>query len=607
MHRELVLILILAVLTVLLGIGGYRMTTGGLSSGSSASTEREQMPAEVLELTSPSVIAAGDGSGVFFLIDQEEADAESDGSGHSGTVWTDIMSAMQDFLSGRTKSTAIGESEYAEIAAGSTVEAVFSCALPFEEFMEYHELKSPGGTEIGSVSRITFSAAEGGTICVYDGKEEKYYRITSRKHTESLTGDLIDGIRTSAEKNATAENRRYASGGVWYGGESLLPSAADPAEHNTESAESGTSREKNSLSADSPAAAASTAEEAEAETRNVPAALEFTPEYDPVSKDSVSRLEEVFFPKGMDFIQKLEHPDGSLTYMYGTTEKVLKVEADGGFTFSTEKKGSRWKPDFYSALSGAVKYIKKKGGWPGGSGEVTVRLTSAEPIEKKSDALVSYSSSGWRFIFGLEVLGLPLVYDEEDEIQMYVDVYGSGVTEYHRDLPELAGSYSSGGGQAAAGSNAQNSTSSEQLAAASGGESASPSVQQAEALSLEKVIKADSAVLLTALADRGMKLEKMTAEELEAAILEQITSADLQFLRIKDQSAASSAEGSRASSEKGSSPGSSGSSPAPGVRNSGKQGGSAAAGWKLHPAWKIRLNEKVFLFDAVTGQLLQSS
>lgn len=607
-RREFVLILVLAAVTVLLGICGYRLTAGGFSFGNSASGEPAEMAAEVAELTSPSVIAAGQGDGVYLLLDQQEKmTADSGGSSVSGTAWRIIRSTLGDFLSGRTRAALIGKSDYAEIAAGGTLEAVFSCDLPFDEFMEYNELKTPGGAGITSFCRITLSAADGGTVCFYDGREDRYYRVTSRKDSDSLTGEWIDSIRAAAEEKASAADRRRAADGVWYGKETLLPALSDASGQSAEAAEAAGPSSGSSAVSDGAAAAKKEEAGNDAAGGIVPASGDFTPEYDAADRESVSRLEEIFFPQGMDFIQKLEHPDGSLTYMYGTTEKVLKVEANGGFTFSSEKKGSRWTPGFYPALSKAVSYINKKGGWPGAPDGVEVRLLSADPIERESESLIRYKSSGWRFTFGLEVLGLPLVYEEDDEIQMYIDVYGSGVTEYHRDLPALTGASASGSQTAGAASQSLNSTSSETTAAASGEESASPSVQQAEALSLEKVIRADSAVLLTALADKGTDLEKMTAEELEAMILGQISAADLLFLRIRDQSTVSSTGNSRVSSGSGLSPGSSGSSPAAGDRDRENSSGTTADDWDLIPAWKITLNKKVFQFDAVTGKLLQNS
>ena len=96
-RRELVLILVLAAVTVLLGICGYRLTAGGFSFGDSSSGEPVEMAAEVAELTSPTVIAAGQGDGAYLLLDQQEKMTADSASSLSSATYS--ASALPESVS----------------------------------------------------------------------------------------------------------------------------------------------------------------------------------------------------------------------------------------------------------------------------------------------------------------------------------------------------------------------------------------------------------------------------------------------------------------------------------------------------------------------------
>lgn len=581
--REILLAVILAAVMILVGMFAFQLRSGGVNRIAGIQTDQkdDQIGLLVQELLSPMETAVGDGKGKCYLMSAE--DVVTAGSFRKKSPEYVITSVMKDFFSKEIRSKKVSKKQYSKEASGRSMILEYSCSLPFELFLQNYELENPQGDPVSSVSSVIMIAENGGTLYLYDGEQNSWYRLAGKETDAVITDQFLKELTVSAKKNDGTRETTMISGKAWSGAGNLLP---------TEKKSDSRDKAGNKPGSYAPAVSAES--------------LLFTPEYNPMETKAVRKLEQIFFPQGLDFIQNVARSDGARTYMYGSMETMLQIDSGGSLSFRQDLRESKGTPDLYGCLRNAVRYIRKHGGWPAQQDGVSVRLVKIRSMKADSGK----KTEGYQFTFELDVQGMPLVY--ESGKQMSIVIGENGVFEYYRDLPDLTVSGGTQNDRTSAesaskdsGQKKQNTTSADSSFAGTGGKSAFVPVWEAKRMSLQEVIKADSDQLKTALAHKGTKTSKMSTEELQEEILNEISSAELQLLRTENAGQTFTAEGLTGSSGKNISSGRSGSRST--VNNKDQKDKENAAAFKrgLVPVWRICIGKKVFLISAQNGRLLQ--
>jgi hypothetical protein len=337
----------------------------------------------------------------------------------------------------------------------------------------------------------------------------------------------------------------------------------------------------------------------------------------------MKRLEKIFFPDGMDFIHKVKASDGSVIYMYGSMEKMLRLDRDGGFTY-TQEAGSDgifgWlnlkpSPDFFETLKIAVTYTREHGGWPSAENDnVGIRLVGAEELHREGRIVKSRQEKGYRFTFDLDVLGFPLSY--KDGTQITIDLYGTKVTSFHRDLPDLSQireverqSRGTTDPRERVYSTRKSTSASRGNTASSNGKESASFTDGGTAVSLKTVIRLNSTLLSEALQYEEDSEEAVTENQKRLRtteeIMKQMNTAELQLVRLDAAEDDADADGEE-SSEDDVSEEELGDLSSQGVEdvNPEVDESTPQREWILEPAWKIGIGSRIFLFQARTGVLL---
>lgn len=589
--REILLAALLAAIVFAVAIVGLQMATGsidwlpfGHNPSELQKDSAQDLQITVAQLTAPVFIAAGDGSGVYGSLSPDTSlSMKSNGT---STAERMLLAAVKDYLAKGSVAEKITQEQFGEALSAESITAQYSCGLPFEEFLQHNRLKMPSGSTVQYLSRLTLSAQNDGSMYVYDGEKDQYYNIKGNSN-DILNGDFVRGLEAAVSENA--DHQLYAIENSWIGDKDLLPE--DPA--NTET----------------PAAS------------NVPASQDFTPEYSSTDPDKLAGLEALFFPEGMDFIQKVKTSDENLIYMYGSMEKMLRVSKSGGFTFTQETETGSLSgkiglfspsPDFYDSLALTVDYIRRHGGWPSEMNpNISVHLISVKKLRNKSDDPFMKNLEGYYFTFALDIAGFPLSYEAGWQLSTVLN--GKEIVEYHRDLPDLSklpGSRSRTGSGTSdpyeKGDLTQNSTSSdsssEEGSASTAGEKSAFFSDGEPALSLKTVIQSNSVILSDALIEDEMEWQETLLEDEENSlgtetILSRISAADLRLYRMDSA-------GSSSSSAEDASESSASDSTANGNTERAFPAGNSGS-WILAPAWRIRVGNRSLWFHAQSGALIQ--
>ena len=607
--KEILLAAVLALAVFSVGMYGIQIvggSVGWLPFGRSSPEKiaAQNLKNEVSRLTSPEYITAGDGTGTYYLLDSDFMLSQK--YEKNATAYGTFLTAMRDYLSDEAYTEELRRDEYEIEIPGKTITVDFSCTIPFSDFLDYHRMKMPFGSRIYNVSRITLSPNNGGFLYIYDGKKDRYYRINDEgKESTVMTPDFIEGLLISASQNA--EKAMYTCEPIWYGEEELLPENLAGAEAQEELKSKNFTVPTSTL-------------------WTVPPTDQYIPEYSPQKKTKMKRLEKIFFPEGIDFVHKVNASNGNVIYMYGSNEKMLRVYNDGGFLY-TQEIGTKgvfgWlnighSPDFYDSLEKAVSYIKEHGGWPSEDNENTeIRLVKVKKLQKDGSVVKSRKIKGYRYIFEVDLLGFPLKYQKGK--QLSVDIYGDQVAAYHRDLPDLTKIKESErqsrgttdphesvyarkntvSGIYAGGISRKNSSVKESASYTEGG----------TAVSLKSVIKINNEVLSEALEieESDEETEGMNRIETIEEIMNQMTSAELQLLRMDTEQDLSESDDPGEKAEKNGKEEESSEEEENTDQEAEEENGIQPKERILDPAWKISVGNRTYWFQARTGGLLYSN
>lgn len=277
--------------------------------------------------------------------------------------------------------------QYQQVMKYESIWADFNYDIPMKDFCAGFKIDNPQSYDaIETVTGIGYSTAEkGNSLYVYDGKNHKYYRIVadSDKSGVSANTNFPEFI---ASIQAQGNNIYYPiSTYMANDNNTLIPPSV------------------------------------KANLRKFP----FQQDIYSYQTEKINAKAEEFFGRNFDFVRNITEENGTVIYMYGYGQNVLIVNTDGSIEYKEEQTSSSGDQSFKDALETAVNFVAGHGSWEflKDSGmKAYVKNVIPDPNKKK----------GYRFIFGLEVNGSRIYYENGDPI--VVDVNSGQVTYYKRHL-----------------------------------------------------------------------------------------------------------------------------------------------------------------------------
>lgn len=278
--------------------------------------------------------------------------------------------------------------KYLQVMKYTSIWADFSYDIPISDFCSFFKMsKTQSYDVIETVTEIGYStAAKGDSLYILDGKNLKTYRLVAgtAKDSDNKTGNtdfpaFIDSI------GAAGYNMYFPLGYLGVSNDTLVPVSA---QSNLKS-------------------------------------FSFRQDFYSYQTDKVASLAEQFFGGNLDFVRRIVEENGTVIYMYGYGETVLIVNTDGSIEYKEEQTGNGGGQSFSDALETAITFVEDHGSWQSlGGTELTPYLADVilDPNKEK----------GYRFVFGLEVNGSRLYY--ENGAPIIIDVISGQVTYYKRQL-----------------------------------------------------------------------------------------------------------------------------------------------------------------------------
>ncbi|MDD4122012.1 MAG: hypothetical protein PHE94_03855 [Eubacteriales bacterium] len=274
----------------------------------------------------------------------------------------------------------ITDSQYQEVMKFRSIQAKFSYDIPTADFfLNYKISKHSNYDVIETITYIGYSTASEKNLFIYDGKNQKYYRLVADTENADFKG-LIASIE------AEGYNIYYPIS-LYLGvdNKTLIP-----LEMNI----------------------------------NVKG-FSFRQDLYPYQTEKIDTIAENFFGGNLDFVREITEDSGTVIYMYGYGKTVLIVNTDGSIEYKEEQINDDVEQSFLGALETAVIFIANHGSWDSLNGaKLTPYLkdVSVNPNNKK----------GFRFTFGMEANGNRLYYEAGES--MVIDVTGGQVTYYKRNM-----------------------------------------------------------------------------------------------------------------------------------------------------------------------------
>ena len=276
--------------------------------------------------------------------------------------------------------TEIPYSQYQEAMKYRSILASFNYNIPMADFCLNFNIEKPQSYDaIETVTSVGYSTGSPESLLIYDGKNEKYYWLaTDSDHTKF--GALIDKIESSGY-NIYYPAKTYLGGK----NDTLVPLTVN------------TNLKKFSFRQDAYS----------------------------YQTEKINTIAENFFGGNFDFVRKITEDNGTIIYMYGYGQNVLVANTDGSLEYKEEQTSNDSGQSFLDALKIGVQFVADHGSWESlGGAKLTPYL--------KAVALNPNNKDGYRFVFGMEVNGTKLFYEESDPI--IIDVNSGQVTYYKRNM-----------------------------------------------------------------------------------------------------------------------------------------------------------------------------
>lgn len=271
--------------------------------------------------------------------------------------------------------------QYAEVMSYKSIQARFSYPIPFTSFCKEYGLKKR--QNFGTIEMMTYigySEASKESMFIYDGKNEKYYRLNSYTDHTGI-GNIIDKMQGK-------EYDPYYPLGTLLGVENktIIPISLKP-QLNEFHAKQDINMSQN---------------------------------------DKINKIAQTFFGESFDFIRKITEESGKTIYMYGYGEKTLIINPDGSLEYKEEVNDEKYVlQQYFQALNTALQFVATHGSWD------SINGAKLEPYVKDVN-LITGKNKGYRITFGAEVNGGRLLYKSGELIT--VGVVGGQVVEYKRNL-----------------------------------------------------------------------------------------------------------------------------------------------------------------------------
>ncbi len=280
----------------------------------------------------------------------------------------------------------ITKAQYDKATSFRSMELNFNYWLPFIDSCNAFNIKTQTNySAIEAISKITYSLASPESILIYDGKNNKYYRLAAPTDVTKIK-DLILNIES-------VEQDKYYQLGSYLGidNSTLMPVA--------------TTSQMNKV--------------------------EYNKELYASNAETLQSFAESFFGKGFDFVRKITENDNTIIYMYGYGEKILILNTNGKFEYKEEFSNTDYQDaSYFDSLDLAISFISAHGGWSTMNGnEFTTRLVSTSQI-------LETGKKGYEFVFQANLIGQPISY-EGSPYSLIVTIIGNQITSYQRDVLEI--------------------------------------------------------------------------------------------------------------------------------------------------------------------------
>ncbi|MEI8216116.1 MAG: two-component system activity regulator YycH [Eubacteriales bacterium] len=306
---------------------------------------------------------------------------------NTNEYWLSFRNELNKF--GETQNIAITEitkAQYEKVNSFRSIEVDFNFWLPFVASCNALDIKTQSNYgSIDAVSKVAYSSASPESILIYDGKNNKYYRMATAKDVTKIK-DLITNIETK-EKGKFYQLGAY----LGIGNSTLMPVST-------------TSQMKK---------------------------IGYNEELFVSTPNSMLSFEESFFGKGFDFVRKITENDNTTIYMYGYGKKILIINSNGKFEYKEELNDTDYnETSYFDSFDLAVKFISTHGGWNTINGnQISPRLVSAKET-------LNSGKKGYKFTFEATVLGEPVNY-EGSTYPLSVEMTGSQIINYQRELLDI--------------------------------------------------------------------------------------------------------------------------------------------------------------------------
>jgi hypothetical protein len=276
--------------------------------------------------------------------------------------------------------------QYLQVMKYASIWATFNYNIPISDFCSNFNMSKPQSYDvIETVTEIGYSTAEkGNSLYIFDGRNQKTYRLVA-EDSDNKTGNT-DFPAYINSIGAEGHNIYYPVISVLgVGSDTLVPLSVQA---NLKS-------------------------------------FSFRQDFYSYQTEKIASMAEQFFGGNFDFVRKITEENGTIIYMYGYGQTVLIVNTDGSIEYKVAQTANSAGQSFSDALETAVKFVASHGGWESMEGaELTPYLEDVirDPNKEK----------GYRFLFGLEINGSRLYY--ENGYPVIVDVISGQVTYYKRQF-----------------------------------------------------------------------------------------------------------------------------------------------------------------------------
>lgn len=425
--------------------------------GSTFSDLTDQSPSELTsyvgETVIPEEISIHFGGGLYTTLNQKD-----DG------LWRTAINQFKEFNMEEVLVEEITLSKYQEVMELQSVCYSFGYELPFASFCEKYGIpKALAYDQIGTMKSLSYSAGSPQNIFIEDSSNGKYYRIAGESDKLGYFADIIN----SSERSNYSPHYRL---GTLVGGKNrtIIPIFVENGLR--ESAYSnGSFNEQNSRS-----------------------------------------FAQLFFGTSLDFTRKIAESDGTIIYMYGYGQKVLRLNKDGTAEYKEEPDAGHGTVDFFRALDIAMAFIDGHSITVPyeGSAYLTTNIEGKEKTYlylQRVTPLEKDKAKGYRMDFGFKTDAKGIYYEEGSAVT--VEILGGQVIYYRLDV-SLPMGYSM-----------------------KHGNDLNPSLSEKPMLSVGNILASNYIYISETLKEAGFEMEGTDQETLFGMIAEQVEYMDSGYLR----------------------------------------------------------------------------